>query len=73
MRAPLAVLFALVGAICQAKPLISDGEVTVEQVGGCAKAVTLQVSSPDSSYFTTQSVALQKLLGGARLALSSML
>ena len=70
MRALLVVVLAAIGTVGYAKPLISNGGVAVEQVGGCDQTITLQVKAPGADYFTTETVALQKLLGGARLALS---
>ena len=54
-----ASLLALVGASTHAKPLISDGDVSVEQVGGCDQAVALQVKAPNADYFSKETVALK--------------
>ncbi len=70
MRALIGIVLAIAGVAAHAKPLISDGDVSVEQIGGCDEAVALQVNAPNGDYFAKDVVALQKLLGGARMVLS---
>ena len=59
-----------IAVAAQAKPVISKDGVSVEQIGACRSTANPKVEAPTAGYFTAQSAALQKLLGGARLALS---
>lgn len=70
MRLGLAFALFTFSLSAAAKPLISSGDVTAELTGGCGETVPLNVTSPDPNYFSGDKVGLQKLLGGARVALS---
>ena len=70
MRLLLVLTLLALSLNAATKPLIKSGDATAELAGSCSETVTLNVSSPDPNFFSGDKVALQKLLGGARVALS---